>query len=119
MGFPKGSVGKESVCSAGDTGDGDSVPGSGRTAGEGSGHPLVFFPENPHGQRSLVGSRPKSYKESYITDRPSRQACSSWNTGKNFREFSVTRKQNRWRVLSIQYVVSKWSMRVFSGKQSE
>ena len=37
MGFPYSSVGKESACNAGDPG---SVPGSGRSAGEGLGYPL-------------------------------------------------------------------------------
>ena len=36
-GFPCGSDGKESSCNGGDTG---SIPGSGRTAGEGNGNPL-------------------------------------------------------------------------------
>ena len=36
-GFPDSSVGKESTCNAGDPG---SVPGSGRSAGEGIGYPL-------------------------------------------------------------------------------
>ena len=36
-GFPDSSIGKESACNAGDTG---SVPGSGRSAGEGIGYPL-------------------------------------------------------------------------------
>ena len=36
MGFPDGSVGKESVCSAGDTGDVGSIPGLGRSPGEGN-----------------------------------------------------------------------------------
>ena len=37
MGFPDSSVGKESVCSAGDP---SSIPGSGRSAGEGTGYQL-------------------------------------------------------------------------------
>ena len=37
MGFPDSSVGKESACKAGDPG---SLPGSGRSAGEGMGHPI-------------------------------------------------------------------------------
>ena len=37
MGFPGGSAGEESACSAGDLG---SVPGSGRSAGEGNGNRL-------------------------------------------------------------------------------
>ena len=37
MGFPGSSVGKEYVCNAGDLG---SIPGSGRSAVKGIGHPL-------------------------------------------------------------------------------
>ena len=37
VGFPDGSVGKESACNPGDPG---SIPGSGRSAGEGIGYPL-------------------------------------------------------------------------------
>ena len=36
-GFPGASVGKESACNAGDIG---SIPGSGRSPGEGNGNPL-------------------------------------------------------------------------------
>ena len=39
MGFPGGSDGKESACNAGDPG---SVPGSGRSPGEGNGNPLQY-----------------------------------------------------------------------------
>ena len=39
LGFPDGSVGKESACNAGDPG---SIPGSGRSAGEGIGYPLQY-----------------------------------------------------------------------------
>ena len=38
-GFPDSSVGKESTCNAGDLG---SIPGSGRSAGEGTGYPLQY-----------------------------------------------------------------------------
>ena len=37
MGFPEASAGKESTCNAGDMGDAGSVPGSGRSPGEGNG----------------------------------------------------------------------------------
>ena len=37
LGFPDSSVGKESACNAGDPG---SIPGSGRSVGEGIGYPL-------------------------------------------------------------------------------
>ena len=52
-GFPGGSDGKVSACDAGDPG---SVPGLGRSPGEGNGNPLQYFlPGKYHGQRSLVG----------------------------------------------------------------
>ena len=38
-GFPDSSVGKESACNSGDPG---SIPGSGRSAGEGIGYPLQY-----------------------------------------------------------------------------
>ena len=38
--FPDSSVGKESACNAGDL---SSIPGSGRSAGEGIGYPLQYF----------------------------------------------------------------------------
>ena len=38
-GFPESSVGKESTCNAGDP---DSIPGSGRSPGEGIGYPLQY-----------------------------------------------------------------------------
>jgi len=40
MGFPRGSVGKESPCNAGDP---DSIPGLGRSTGEGIGYPLQYY----------------------------------------------------------------------------
>ena len=44
-GFPGSSDGKESVCNAGDLG---SIPGSGRSPGEGNGNPLQYYClENP------------------------------------------------------------------------
>ena len=42
-GFPDGSVGKESVCNAGDTGDKGSLLGSGRSPGDGKGNPLQYY----------------------------------------------------------------------------
>ena len=39
MGIPDSSVGKESSCNAGDPG---SIPGSGRSTGEGIGYPLQY-----------------------------------------------------------------------------
>ena len=39
VGFPHSSVGKESACNAGET---CSIPGSGRSTGEGIGYPLQY-----------------------------------------------------------------------------
>ena len=39
LGFSGGSAGKESACNAGDLG---SIPGLGRSPGEGKGHPLQY-----------------------------------------------------------------------------
>ena len=39
LGFPDRSVGKESACNAGDPG---SIPGSGRSAGEGISYPFQY-----------------------------------------------------------------------------
>ena len=49
---PGGSDGKNSVCNAGDP---DSIPGLGRSPGEGNGYPPAFLPGEFHEQRSLVG----------------------------------------------------------------
>ena len=40
MGFPDSLVGKESTCNAGDP---SSIPGLGRSAGEGIGYPLQYY----------------------------------------------------------------------------
>ena len=61
-GFPGGSVGKESICNAGDLG---SISGLGRSSGGGHGNPLQYSClENPHGQRSLVNYSPWGHKKS-------------------------------------------------------
>ena len=54
MGFPGGSDGKESACSAGDLG---LIPGSEKSAGEENGYPTpVVLPGESCGLRILVGS---------------------------------------------------------------
>ena len=65
MGFPGGSAGKESSCNAGDTG---SIPGSGRSPGEGGQPTPVFLPGESHGQRSLMGYSPWGCNESDKTE---------------------------------------------------
>ena len=62
QGFPHSSVGKESTCSAGDPG---SIPGSGRSAGEGIGYPLqhswAFL--SPCGS---AGKNPPAMQETWV-----------------------------------------------------
>ena len=54
LGFLAGSDGKESACNAGELG---SIPGLRRSLGEGHDNTLQYSClENPHGQRSLVGT---------------------------------------------------------------
>ena len=66
LGFPGGSAGKESACNAGDLG---SIPGLGRSPGEGHGNPLQHSClESLHGQRSLVGYSPWILKELDMTE---------------------------------------------------
>ena len=59
MNFPGGSVVKSSPLSAGDVG---SIPGSGRSPGEGNGNPL-WYSGVSHGQRSLAGYSPWDHKK--------------------------------------------------------
>ena len=62
LGFPGSSAGKESTCNAGDL---SSIPGLGRSSGEGHGNSLQYSClENPYGQRSLAGYSPWGHKES-------------------------------------------------------
>ena len=66
MDFPGGSDGKASAYYERDLG---SIPGSGRSPGEGKGNPIpVFFPGKSHGWRSLVGYSPGDWKESDTTE---------------------------------------------------
>jgi len=61
VGLPGGSDGKESACNAGDLG---SVPGLGRSPGEGNVFSTpVFLPEKSPGQRSLEGFNSWGHKE--------------------------------------------------------
>ena len=68
VGFPDGSAGKESACNAGDTGDGGSVPESGRSGGGKWQRTPVFLPEKSHGQRIQAGYNPKGRKELDMTE---------------------------------------------------
>ena len=66
QGFPGGAVVKNPPANAGDVG---SIPGWGRSPGEGNGNPIQYSClENPHGQRSLAGYSTWGRKESDTTE---------------------------------------------------
>ena len=78
MGFPGGSGVKNLPANAGDE-DASSIPGSGRSPGEGNGNPVkcswnIGKLENPmetgksHGQRTLLGYSPWVTKETRLRD---------------------------------------------------
>ena len=59
MGFLHSSVGKDSICNAGDPG---SIPGSGRSPGEGNGNPLQYSCLENSISRILAGYTPWTCK---------------------------------------------------------
>ena len=64
-GFPGGSDGKESACNPGNLG---SIPGSGRSPGEGNGNPLQYSClENPVDTGAWASYSPWGHKESDTT----------------------------------------------------
>ena len=64
LGLPRWLSSKESTYNAGHAG---SIPGLGRSPGGGSGNPLQYSClENPHEQRSLVGYRPWSHRQTLL-----------------------------------------------------
>ena len=76
MGFPGGSVGKESTCNVGDLG---SIPGLGIYPGGGHGIPLQYSGlENRHGQRSLEDCGPWGLKELNMTEQLSTAQAYTW-----------------------------------------
>ena len=67
MDFPGGSDGKASAYNVGDPG---SIPGSGRSPGEGNRNPLQWVIHGKsHGWRSLVGYSQGGCKDSDMTER--------------------------------------------------
>ena len=64
-GFPCGSDGKVSACNSGGLG---SIPGLGRSSGEGMVTHSIFLPGESYRRRSLVGYSPCDHKESDATE---------------------------------------------------
>ena len=68
VGFPGGSVGKESICNAGDTG---SIPRLGRPPGEGNGNPLQYsYLENPMDRGAFVSIGSQKVRHNIATKPP-------------------------------------------------
>ena len=69
--FHGGSDGKESICNAGDEGDTGSIPGLGRSPGEGNGYPLQYlawsipWTEKPGGLQGVTKSLTQVTKEHF------------------------------------------------------
>ena len=81
LGLPGGSDGKESTYNGGDLG---SIPGSGRSPGEGNGNPLQYSClENPHGQEA-GGHSPWGHQESDVTEQLSTAHITHSNAQKWF-----------------------------------
>ena len=65
VGFPGGSVDKNPPANAGDAKDMSSIPGLGRSPGEGNGNPLQYsFLENPMDRGAWWANSPWGHKES-------------------------------------------------------
>ena len=69
-GFPCGSAGKESTCNAGDL---DSIPGLGRSPGEGNSYPLQYS-----GLENSMDYRPWGHEDSDMTKQLSLSLLSLW-----------------------------------------
>ena len=75
MGFPNGTVVKNPFANAGDEG---SIPGWGRSPGEGNCNSTPqFLPGKFHGQRSLAGYSPWGHKESDTTEHTHICSCAN------------------------------------------
>ena len=59
---------KNLPANAGDLKDAGSIPGPGRSPGEGVAAHSVFLPGESHGQRSLASYSPEGCKESNMTE---------------------------------------------------
>ena len=72
LGFPGGSVGKESTCNAGDLGDMSSIPGWGRSPGGGHGNPLQYSClENPMDRGAWwAGAHGVAKSQTWLLDLP-------------------------------------------------
>ena len=95
LGFPGGSDSKESACNMVDL---SSIPGLGRSPGEGHGNPLKYSClENPHRQRSLAGYSPCGSKELDTTE---------WLNTAQHRPFSLSLTEFVITLLLFQVMVS-------------
>ena len=105
-------MGKESTCSAEDTGDVGSVPGWGRFPGGGHGNPLQYSClENPMDNRSLAGYSVWDCKESDMTE-SIEDACRLLRTSRNKSIFDISFNSHRhWHMGRIQNILLNKSVR--------
>ena len=79
--FPGGTVIKNLPAKAGDAGDSCSIPGLGRSPGEGNGNPWQYSHlEKFQGQRSLADHSPRGHKESDTTEHKHTHTCAHLRT---------------------------------------
>ena len=94
QGFPGGSDGKESTCTARDLG---LIPGLEKSSGAGHGNPLQYSClENPHGQRSLGVYSLWGRKESDTTDRLSKAQHKTGDVWRQIEPHARSKSQGIW-----------------------
>ena len=96
LGFPCGSAGKESACNVGDLG---SIPGLGRSPGEGKGYPLQYFGLENTNIYTVHGVAKRYSNMVYVGDVGAKEStcqCRRHKEGKRYR-FSPWRGKIPWR----------------------
>ena len=110
MGFPCASAGKESACNAGDL---DSIPGFGRSPGEGKGYPIQYS-----GLENSMDYSPWVYKESDTTEQLSLSVSKYLETSVlNYNTLKKRKKRSSLFIMGLQFssVQSLSRVRLFAN----